>query len=290
MKNIIYFIIASLIYCTLTSVSIISKDDNKTILLKPIDKNVTTAGIEQSATIISARLKVYGIEKPDVTPVPEKGQIKVHIPDNYTLSEIEGLLTLKGDFAFYETYTKDEVSDLMKGDNQLFLLLNSDKGVTPSGSRIGCINVEKRSPVNAYLKSIKNPENCKFIWSFRGVSSDESLRCLYALKTDKAGKALLTRSDVETVKPEQDKDNQSFKISIIFKKSGAGLWADATRKNMNRSIAIVVDNNVFYTPVVRSVIDKGVCEITGNMTLKDVDYFVAITNNSPLPTAFELVR
>jgi SecD/SecF fusion protein len=290
MKSIIYFLIASLIYCTLTSGSLLGQVGTRIIFLKPAGTNFTAAVLEQSAIIISARFKTYGIEKYDVIPLPDKGQLKVQIPDNLNLSEIEGLLTLKGDLAFYETFNRKEVSDLLKGDNQLFRLMNSDPGITPADSRIGCTNVENRFQVNAYLQKIKNPDNCKFVWTYWGLSSDKSQRCLYALKTSTAGKPLIIRSDIENTKAEQASDGKSFNFLITFKNSAAGLWADATRKNMNRSIAITLDNTVFYAPVVRAVIEKGVCEINGDMTQKDVNYLLALTNNSSLPVAFELVK
>jgi preprotein translocase subunit SecD len=59
---------------------------------------------------------------------------------------------------------------------------------------------------------------------------------------------------------------------------------------MNRSIAITLDNYVFSAPVVKAVIEKGVCEINGDMTQKDVNYLLALTNNSPLPIALELSK
>ena len=290
MKRIIYFILACFVYCTITSGIILSQVGNKIILLRPAGNNISSVVLTKSASIISARLKVYGLEKPDIVPLPEKGQIKVQIPDNYTLSEIEGLLTMKGDLAFYETFNRKEVSDLLKGDNQLFRLLNSDPGITPAETRLGCVNIEKRSQVNSFLKSSKNPVNCKFFWGYLGFSSDEYLRCMYALKTNSEGKPILNRQDIETAKDEPANDGKSFNISLVFKKSAALLWADATRKNMNRSIAITVDNYVFYAPVVKSVIENGICEINGDMGQKQIKYFLAFVKNDPLPVSFEIVK
>jgi preprotein translocase subunit SecD len=254
MKSIIYFILASFIYCILTSGSQVSRDSTRIILLKPVTSNVTTVVLEQSATIISARLKVYGINKPQVTVLPDKGQIKVQIPDDLILPEIEGLFTLKGDLEFYGTFNRKEVADLLKSDNQLFRLLNSDPGITPAESRIGCISIENGKQVNTYLQNIKSPDNCKFLWSYQGFTSDKSLRCLFALKTNTSGMPLLGRSDIEYIKTEQAKDGKSYNILITFKNSAVGKWSEATRNNMNRAIAITVDNNVFYAPVVRAVI------------------------------------
>lgn len=287
MKSIIYFILASFIYCTLTSNSPVIQSGNKSVLLKPASNNVSITVLEQSAIIISARLKVYGIDKPEVTVLSDKVQIKVQVPDNLKLPEIEGLLTLKGDLAFYGTFNRKEVSDLLKGDNQLFRLLNSDPGISPAESRIGCISIENRKQVNTYLQNIKNPDNCKFFWGF---ASDETLTCLYALKTNTSGMPLLGRSDIEYIKTEQAHDGKSYNILITFKNSAVGKWSEATRNNMNRAIAITIDNNVFYAPVVRTVIEKGVCEINGDMSHKEVNYFLALVNNSPLQTTFDLVK
>ena len=290
MKSIIYFFLAIVILCTLTSELPLHPDNNKIILLKPAAGNFTSSGLQQTAKIISARLKIYGLENYEVAAIPGKDQIKVNIPENIALSEVEGLLTMKGDIAFYETFTKREVSDLLKGDNQLFRLLNSDPELSVTESKIGCINTETQDQVNKYIESIKNPGSCKFTWNFRSFSSDKSLRCLYALNTGNTGKPVLKRQDIENAKAEKEKDGQNFKISIILKNSAVGLWSDATRRNLNRSIAITLDNYVFSAPVVRSVIDKGLCEINGNMTQKEVVYFLSLINNEPLPMAMELVK
>lgn len=290
MKRIINFLLSIFIGYSLSSGIIFSQENDRILLLKPVGNNVTSTVLTQSAIIISVRLKVYGIEKPEVTTLPGENRIKVQIPDNYTLSEIEGLLTLKGDLAFYETYNKKEVSELLKDDNQLFRMLSSDPASTPSDSRLGCITSENRSQIDAYLRSIKKPENCKFFWHEIGSSSDKSKRCLFALKTNYEGKPLLSRSDIETVNAQPADDGKSFNISIIFKKSAAALWADATRKNMNRSIAITLDSVVYYYPKVKSVIEKGVSEINGDMTQKEVNYFLALVNNEPLQITMELVK
>ena len=290
MKSIIYFFFAIIIGCTLTSGLPIHPDKDKIIMLRPAAGNFTSAGLQQSVTIISARLKVYGLKNNEAEAVPGEGQIKVRIPENTALSEVEGLLTMKGDIAFYETYTKREISGLLKGDNQLFGLLDSDPEISPAESKIGCINTDRQDQVNKYLRSIENPGSCKFSWTFLSFSSERSVRCLYALNTGITGKPLLIRSDIENAKAEKEKDSQSFKISITLRKSAAGIWSEATRKNMNRAIAITLDNYVYSAPKVRSVIDKGLCEINGNMTQKEVNYFLALINNEPLPMTLELVK
>jgi preprotein translocase subunit SecD len=61
-----------------------------------------------------------------------------------------------------------------------------------------------------------------------------------------------------------------------------------TKKNINKPIAEVIDEKVYYTPVVKARIENGLCEISGNLTQKEANYFIALVRNGPLPMAFRL--
>jgi SecD/SecF fusion protein len=106
---------------------------------------------------------------------------------------------------------------------------------------------------------------------------------------DKEGKQLLSRSDIEAITSSWDKENGQ-KIEIKFLSNAKKVWADATRVNLNKPIAIVIGNKVFYTPVVRTTIENGLCEITGNMTQKEVNYFLALVNNDKFPVDLKLLK
>ena len=68
------------------------------------------------------------------------------------------------------------------------------------------------------------------------------------------------------------------------------MWAEATRKNLNKSIAVVLDNQVIYDPLVREEISNGSCIITGNFTAEELQYFSILGNNGELPVAFRIVN
>ena len=110
------------------------------------------------------------------------------------------------------------------------------------------------------------------------------------LKTNKAGKPLLAMSDVESVNSSVNEATQTILTGIKFKPSAIAVWAEATRRNLNKHIAIVIDNQVFYSPVVRSVIEGGMCEISGNFTQKDTNYFVALVSNGTLPVTLRVIK
>jgi SecD/SecF fusion protein len=280
MKTIFKFLIVSLIAVILISATQNPSGKARSIILQAENKNVSTQLLYKSSDIISTRLKAYGLTSPEVSVIAGKGQIKVQLPDNIKLQEIEGLLLSRGELAFYETLSLEGLTAYLKNDPR----------ISQHDSKIGCTATEDRdlvSRVNEFLKSKNLSAECRLAWGFK---NDKSLYCLYALKINQTGKPLLTRSDIETIKASADKNSQSSLINIKFNVLSARVWEKATKENLNKSIAIVLDNKVFYDPVVKSTITDGLCEISGNMTQNEVNYFLALVNNDQLPVNFSLVK
>jgi preprotein translocase subunit SecD len=279
MKTFVYLIIFSFIAVSMTSYAQRQSENFKSVILQANISNTSLQVLKQSEQTISARLTAYGLTMFSLGIIEDKGQIKVQLPGNLELTEIEGLLTSKGGLALYETLTLNGIADLIKSDSKF----------SSTDARIGCSgseNPEMKAKVEEYLKANNLYSSCKLFW---GTRYDKSLTCLYALKVNPEGKPLLNRSDIESINSSQNKDN-SFKIEIKFLQKAIKIWANATTVNLNKPIAIVIDDKVFYTPVVKSTIESGLCEITGSLTQKEVSFFLALVNNGQLPLDFKLLR
>ena len=287
MKSFLYLIISIIISVTLTSAVQQTSGGNKSVTLQAVDNHIGQGLLQQSADIISSRLKNSGMSSFEVKVLAEKGQLKILLPDKTDITEIESLLTSKGELAFYETYTHNEITDLLKSDNQLFKMLNHDQQKESSDPRVGCTSNENMKKTDDYLRSAAPVKNCKLFWGFE---SEKSGFCLFALKTNTEGNPLLVRSDVESVKIVKGKDNQDAKIQIKLKQSAIGIFANATKNNLNKSIAIVIDDRVYSWPVVKSVIEGGEIEVTGNFSAKEMNYFPALFNSAQLPVGFKLIK
>jgi SecD/SecF fusion protein len=287
MKSFLYIIISIIISFPFTSAGQQTDGGNKSVTLQTVDNHIGQSSLQQSADIISSRLKNSGISSFEVKVLTEKGQLKLILPDKTDVSEIEGLLTSKGELAFYETYTHDEITDLLKSDNQLFKMLTHVQEPKSSDPRVGCTSNDNMKKTNDYLRSSAPVKDCKLFWGFE---SEKSGYCLFALKTNTQGNPLLVRSDVESVKIAMGKDNQDAKIQIKLKQSAIGIFATATKNNLNKAIAIVIDDRVYSWPVVRSVIEGGEIEVTGSFSAKEVSYFPALFNSAQLPVGFKLIK
>jgi preprotein translocase subunit SecD len=283
MKSFIYLIITIIISITLTSSLQTTSERARKIMLQSTGNNVTPALLKESADIISARLNLYGIRLTEINVSSEKRQISVQLADDIEISEIEELLTSPGQLSFFETYTREEIASILKPGNKLFELLKSDQVKSSADPRVGCINAGNRKEADEYLRSMRPVDNCKLSW---GIAKEKSEYCLFALKSH----ALLVRSDFDTIKSDVSSGSGIRVTRFRLNPSAARIFAEATKINLDKAIAIVIDDQVFYWPIVRNVIDGGNLEVTGNLSEKDVNYFLALVNSGILPLSFTLVK
>jgi len=279
MKTIFNFIVTILICTFLVSATQKTTERTKSVILQPTDSKVTSQVLTQSAKIITDRLKTYGLGS-SVSVISDKGQIKVQLPENINISEIKGLLTLKGQLGFYKTLTLNEINNLLKNRHKQ---LTNDFKSGPSDARIGCSTFEDQKmadTIKNYLDKIDLKIDYKLFW---GVQDNKSMFCLYALQTNSDGNPPLGRTDLEKTGSTLNKDSQTYTIDIKFKPESAKEWAKLTRESLNKPVAIVIDEKVFYAPVVKTPIESGLCEITGSLTQKDANYLLALLNNELLP-------
>lgn len=287
MKSMIYFFITILLAVTLTSGMEKNSEKNTVITLQATDNYIGSVALTQSADIISARLKLFGLNSTEVKILADKRQITVLLPDNVNVSEVEELITSKGELSFYETYSKEEITKLLGSENKLFKIFKNELNSGIADPRVGCGDNETRRIASKYLASSLPVRNCKLFW---GNESAKAGYCLFALKPGQDGKPLLGRSDIESVKIATSDDNRNTKLQIRLKTQAAGIFAEATRADLNKAIAIVIDDMVYSWPVVRSVIAEGEIEVTGSFTTEEAAYFPALFNSEKLPVAFRIVK
>jgi preprotein translocase subunit SecD len=161
------------------------------------------------------------------------------------------------------------------------------KGTKDSNPWIGCTSLSKINTVNEYLNSKGKPQHCRFVWS---DFNDSTKVCLYALKLGRDKGSLLSGNDFDSAKSIQDKPSKYWHVDFSFKKPVIKVWSAITKQNIGKSIAIVIDNRVICAPVIRSGIDNGKCQITGNFTESEVKLFAAIGNYGELPVSFTVIK
>jgi preprotein translocase subunit SecD len=236
----------------------------KTLILQATGAGISNEQLTRASGIISNRFKNFGIQI-STTPEPDKSQIRIEIPDSIKTDDIKNLLTIPGHFGFYKT-----------------LLVNSN-------AKLACSTFEDKQledSLKSSLGSNLNGKNYRLVWS---LPDSHSVTCIYALETNGSGNPNLDQSDVESANFSKNDSSQFYKIDIKFKSASAENWTSLTRSSVGKPVAIVIDDHIIYNPVVRDPIEGGWCEITGNFTREEANYFTAIINSGPLPVSLSLL-
>jgi preprotein translocase subunit SecD len=79
-------------------------------------------------------------------------------------------------------------------------------------------------------------------------------------------------------------------VSFSFKAAGAKKFARATRENIGRRLAIVLDGQVISAPTIQSVIPNGQGVITGTFTVQETNNLALLLRSGALPAPLTVVE
>jgi len=282
MKSLLYSIIAIFVLGIFMGSCNLQPQMKSVFVLQPANSNVSADMLSQTATIITNRLKFVNTAKFEVAVEPGQNQIKVSLANGWDSTAVLQLFNERGFLGFYETFDHQEVLDLMKGDNHLFELMKSQQS-NPQDAILGYATADDTAAVNSYIKTTPTTHGINFAWS---EIPERQVFCLYALKN----KPLLTDADIEHVNCSNNQMGGGYAIEMMFKKPAIGIWADATKRNMNKAIAIMLDGKVLLAPIVMTEITGGHSSITGRFTQLEAKCIAAIVGNGELPVNLQVVK
>lgn len=121
----------------------------------------------------------------------------------------------------------------------------------------------------------------------QGKTSTSKLN-IYAIKTMDNGQAKLEGEHVADAR--QDYEGSKVVIRMNMDKEGTKLWGDLTTKNVDRPIAVVLDNFVYSAPNVNEPITTGSSQISGNYTIKEAQDLSEILQTGKLPAPAKIVQ
>jgi len=156
---------------------------------------------------------------------------------------------------------------------------------------VGYAKLEDTARVNSMLRlvSVVFPDNMELVWSVKPAQSSSEILELYALKVTSHGSPALGGDVISDARQDYDA-NKNVEVSIRMDSTGARAWRRITGENIDRQIAIVLDNYVYSCPTVRSEIPNGMSSISGgDMTLQEAQGISIILNSGPFPYALDLI-
>ena len=135
------------------------------------------------------------------------------------------------------------------------------------------------------------PSDLQLKWGVKGIGEGEGSDWyeLYAIRvTERNGRAPLEGDVITDAKDEFDQNGRPC-VSMQMNVDGARRWAALTKTNLQRSVAIVLDNNVYSAPNVETEITGGNSKITGNFTAEDTRDLANVLKSGKMPAPTKIV-
>ena len=135
------------------------------------------------------------------------------------------------------------------------------------------------------------PSDLQLKWGVKGIGEGEGSDWyeLYAIRvTERNGRAPLEGDVITDAKDEFDQNGRPC-VSMQMNVDGARRWAALTKANLQRSVAIVLDNNVYSAPNVETEITGGNSKITGNFTAEDTRDLANVLKSGKMPAPTKIV-
>ena len=195
---------------------------------------------------------------------------------------------LKGDQA---KAASNAAADEMKKQHPLLSLLQVSQG---GGGIAGYALARDTAAINRILAmpEVKNslPKELRLLWGVKAIDSKTSTFELYAIRvTERDGRAPLEGDVVTDASDGYDQFGKPC-VHMNMNTEGARRWAQLTKQNINRSIAIVLDGYVYSAPNVMNEITGGQSQITGNFSLEDTKDLANVLNSGKMPAPAHIVQ
>ncbi len=186
-------------------------------------------------------------------------------------------------------------------ENPLFAYLNpslvqDEKGnyYPAQGPVAGYALIKDTAKINnmlnlSYIKAIL-PGDLKFLWTVKPIDKEETTLQLIAIRITSRDQVAPLTGEVIVDARQDYSQNGKPEILMIMNSDGARTWKRLTAENIEKSIAIVLDDYVYSFPTVQSEIPNGRSSISGNFTIQEAQDLANILKAGSLPAPARIVE
>ena len=182
--------------------------------------------------------------------------------------------------------------------NPLFSILTPAQG--QSLSVVGYAHTRDTAAVSKIIYSelgkriLFSGHSLKLLWGAKPsdlFDNNQEIFELYAINTSNSinGRAPL-EGDVITSSRDGFDQHGRPEVTMQMNGDGARRWSVLTHNNINKAVAIVLDNAVYSAPRVNTQIDGGNSSITGNFTIQDTKDLANTLNSGKMPAPTRIVQ
>ena len=267
--------------------------------------------VNNSATnVLRNRIDAYGVVSPNIQVLQDNdGQILLELPGVKEHQRVRELLQRSANLEFYECYGAGQLlGAVAQLDNSLQAqgkatlrqnFLQAGSGESPV---LAIVSAKQKDAVDSILASPAAkqylPSNLKLRWSVKptpvtyqdtvtGKERQLDTYQLIALKTNN-GKAALDGSCVTNASSDYDQ-LQGNVVSMTMNSEGAREWGRLTQANIGHPIAIVLDEQVYSYPNIRTAIEGGRSQITGDFTVEEAQDLANVLKSGKMTAKVDII-
>ncbi|MDQ0478256.1 MULTISPECIES: protein translocase subunit SecD [Chryseobacterium] len=288
----------------LTEIKYNSSDEE----VKNIVRRKISASEGAAYEVIRTRIDKMGVTQPNVQRVPGTGRISVEMPGSKDIDRVKKMLATSAKLQFWEVQTVQEVIPYLEQLSTIVPLKADSIGVAKNtnlmnmlqlnslrSSGVGNIKLSDTAAVNKILNSKiakdLRPANIKytqFMWGYKPESTDANNLVLYAIRGNINQKAPVDGA-VESARVNYDEMGRVV-VDMQMDSKGSKEWKAMTAKNVNKSVAVTLDNVVYTAPNVVNEIPNGRTQISGNFSQEEAQDLVNVLGAGKLPASAKIVQ
>ncbi len=276
--------------------------------IKDIIRRKISAAEGAAYEVIRTRIDKMGVTQPNVQRVPGTGRISVEMPGIKEIDRVKKMLQTSAKLQFWEVQQAPEVLPYFEQLSNIVPAKADSIGVakntnlmamlqlnTLRANGVGNIKLSDTAAINKILNSeiAKNlrPANIKytqFMWGYKPESNDENNLVLYAIRGNITQKAPVDGA-VESARVNYD-DLGRVVVDMQMDSKGSKDWKTLTAKNVNKPVAVTLDNVVYTAPNVVNEIPNGRTQISGNFSQQEAQDLVDVLGAGKLPASAKIVQ
>ena len=269
------------------------------------------AAVDNSFNVLRTRIDRFGVVQPNIQAIEGgMGRIMIELPGVKEPERVRKLLQGSANLEFWETYSGDEISKIVypsleeldkrianASENAVEApLMSRLRGAYGSQCTVAVAHYSDTAAINNMLASADAkmvlPRDLRLMWSVEAYEGD-STKCYYELNaikvTERNGSAPLAGDVISDAKAGFD-NNGAPCVDMQMNVDGSRKWATLTKKNINRSIAIVLDGYVYSAPNVLGEIPGGRSQITGNFTIEATQDLANVLRSGKMAAPVRIIQ
>ena len=281
------------------------------------------AAVSNAYQVVRNRVDQFGVAQPNIQILQGRGQIgqiMVEMPGIKEPERVRKLLQGSANLEFWETYNMGEIqnaiaslstgaaakTDSTAADSTKAQEIKSASGKkfnellivspNPQNCVVGYADGKDTAAINSIINSeaarTKLPKDLVLAWGVKAekISNDPKARPLfqlYALRGQNKQPAM-QGAVIDNAKDDFDQYHNPI-VSMTMTSDGARDWANLTKKNLKREVAIVLDGFVYSAPTVQTEITGGNSQISGHFTVDDTRDLSNVLKSGKMPAPTNII-